>query len=156
MLVYPTPHLEKLEAALTNHKLPKKDKPQIERAIQNYAKSIEGMDAIMASEESANVLLKNLVLLLNQYRIRMDIDLIFDSEDDWLYRQKGQLKLDNSVIEEFLPRLMHHTIIPEIAHMNIRVGPVSAFVATWFDSSLVKPEHAGGFKIRSKDQDFAI
>jgi DNA modification methylase len=36
MLAYPTPHLEKLEATLTNDKLPKGDKPQIEKAIQNY------------------------------------------------------------------------------------------------------------------------
>jgi hypothetical protein len=114
------------------------------------------MEAILASGEPANIILKNLVSLLNQYRVRMDIELIFNSQDDWLYRQKGQLKLDNSVIEEFLPWLMHPAIVPEMAYMNIRVGPVSAFAATWFDSSLVKPEHAGGLKIRSKDQDFAI
>src|SRR5579883_670489 len=40
--------------------------------------------------------------------------------------------------------------------MNVRVEPVGAFAATWFDSSLVKPERAGGLKIRTKDQDFAI
>ena len=33
----------------------------------------------------------------------IDVDLIFDSPEDFLYRQKGQLKLDNTVIEEFLP-----------------------------------------------------
>jgi hypothetical protein len=40
--------------------------------------------------------------------------------------------------------------------MNVNIGPVGAFASTWFDSSLIKPETAGGFKIRSKDQDFAI
>lgn len=34
------------------------------------------------------------------------LDLIFDNLSDFLYRQKGQLKLDNSIIEEFLPWLL--------------------------------------------------
>ncbi len=156
MIIYPTPHLEKLEAALANDKLPQRDKPQVEKAIQHYTQWIEDMNLMMGSQKLANVLLEKMVSLLNQYRVRMDIDLIFNSQDDWLYRQKGQLKLDNSVIEEFLPRLMHPAIIPEIAQMNVRVGPMGAFAAAWFDSSLVKPERAGGLKIRSKDQDFAI
>jgi Bpu10I restriction endonuclease len=36
------------------------------------------------------------------------------------------------------------------------VGPVEAFSTLWFDSSLIRIEPAGGFKIRTKDQDFAI
>ncbi len=156
MLVYPTPHFEKLVATLANDKLPQKDKAHIEEAIQHYKQWIAEMDAIMSALEPAGVILKKVVSALNQYRIRMDIDLIFNSQDDWLYRQKGQLKLDNSIIEEFLPRLMHPAIFPEIEQMNINVGPVGAFAATWFTSSLLKPEPAGGLKIRSKDQDFAI
>jgi hypothetical protein len=156
MIIYPSPHLEKLEATLTNDKLPKGDRSQIEKAIGHYKQWIKDMDTIVESRGPVNVLLEKMVLLLNQYRVRMDIDLIFNSQDDWLYRQKGQLKLDNSVIEEFLPRLVHPLIIPEIAQMNVKVGPVGAFAATWFDSSLIKSERAGGLKIRSKDQDFAI
>lgn len=156
MIVYPTPHLEKLEAALTNEKLPQRDKPQVVQAIQHYHEWVQDMDTCMESIEPANVLLANMVSLLNQYRIHMDIDLIFNSQDDWLYRQKGQLKIDSSIIEEFLPRLMHSAILPEIAQTNLKIGPVGAFAATWFDSSLTRPEHAGGLKIRSKDQDFAM
>jgi Bpu10I-like restriction endonuclease len=156
MNTYPTPHLEKLEATLTNDKLPQRDKPQVEQAIQHYHQWIKDMNSVMISVEAANMLLANMVSLLNQYRIRMDIDLIFNSQDDWLYRQKGQLKIESSIIEEFLPRLMHPAIIPEIRHMNLKIGPLGAFAATWFDSSLTKPEPAGGLKIRSKDQDFVI
>jgi hypothetical protein len=111
MHVYPTPHFEKLEAALTNDKLPKGDKPHVEKAVQNYRLWVRDMEAIVASGEPAHLMLKDLVFSLNQYRIRMDIDLIFNSQNDWLYRQKGQLKLDNSVIEEFLPRLLHPSIV---------------------------------------------
>ncbi|HZU65756.1 MAG TPA: Bpu10I family restriction endonuclease [Ktedonobacteraceae bacterium] len=71
-------------------------------------------------------------------------------------RQKGQIKLDNSIIEEFLPRLIHPSLIPEISEMNVTVGPVKAFSSIWFDSSLIQPGFAGGLQIRTKDQDFAI
>ncbi len=143
MKTYPTPHLEKLKATLLNDKLPPADKPQVEKAT---------MEADMTADER----LERMVYLLNQYRNRMDIDLIFDSQNDWLYRQKGQIKLDNSIIEEFLPRLIHPSLIPEISAMNVTIGPIKAFSSIWFDSSLMQPATAGGLNIRTKDQDFAI
>jgi hypothetical protein len=153
---YPTPHFEKLKKTLTSDKLPVRDKPQVECAIGHYEQWITDMNVVMETVENGGILLQKMVTLLNQYRIRMDIDLIFESHDDWLYRQKGQLKLDNSIIEEFLPRLIHPSLVPEIAQMDVHVGPIQAFAALWFDSSLIKPESAGGLNIRSKDQDFAI
>lgn len=156
MNVYPTPHLEKLRATLLSDKLPPGDKPQVEHAIVHYRQWIADMDAIMGTNETSAQKLKNMVNMLNQYRIRMDIDLIFNSPDDWLYRQKGQLKLDNSIIEEFLPRLIYSPLAPEITQMDIAVGPMETFAAVWFDSNLTKAEPAGGFNIRYKDHDFAI
>jgi Bpu10I restriction endonuclease len=153
---YPTPHFEKLKATLASDKLPADDRPQIEKAIENYERWIANMDVIMNSDEPPQQKLRNMVDTLNQYRIRMDIDLIFDSANDWLYRQKGQIKLDNSIIEEFLPRLVHPSLIPEISQMHVYVGPVEAFSSLWFDSSLVRPEKAGGLNMRTKNQDFAI
>jgi len=154
--VYPTPHFEKLKATLENDKLPADDKSQVEKAIEHYVQWIADMDAVIAGDTSANQKLQQMVDLLNQYRIRMDIDLIFDSQHDSLYRQKGQIKLDNSIIEEFLPRLVYSSLGSEIAQMNVSVGPVEAFSSMWFDSSLIKLEPAGGLNIRTKDQDFAI
>ena len=156
MKTYPTPHLEKLKATLVSDKLPPRDKPQVEKAIAHYYQWIADMEAVISSHINAIEKLRRVVDLLNQYRIRMDIDLIFDSADDWLYRQKGQIKLDNSIIEEFLPRLINSPLVPEISQMNVSVGPASAFSFLWFDSSLLKHEAAGGLKIRTKDQDFAI
>jgi Bpu10I restriction endonuclease len=153
---YPTPHLDKLQATLLNDKLPPDDRPQVEKAIEHYEQWIANMEITMEADISAEERLKNMVHLLNEYRKRMDIDLIFDSHHDWLYRQKGQIKLDNSIIEEFLPRLINPSLIPEIAEMNVAVGPVKAFAAMWFDSSLIQPKPAGGLSIRTKDQDFAI
>ncbi|MGH2508597.1 MAG: hypothetical protein ACRDHZ_14530 [Ktedonobacteraceae bacterium] len=57
MIAYPTPHLEKLEATLTNEKLPQRDKPQVEQATQHYHQWIQDMNSIMISIEPAYVLL---------------------------------------------------------------------------------------------------
>ncbi|HCI82043.1 MAG TPA: Bpu10I family restriction endonuclease, partial [Ktedonobacter sp.] len=156
MMNFPTPHLDKLKATLVSNKLPPDDKPQVENAISSYHQWIADMNAAVADTIPSTQKLSQMVDLLNQYRIRMDIDLIFDSPDDWLYRQKGQIELDNSIIKEFLPHLMHPSIVPEISPLEIFIGPTEAFSSLWFDSSLLKPEIAGGLKIRTKDQDFAI
>jgi hypothetical protein len=142
MRAYPTPHIEKLKATLVSDKLPANDKPQVEKAINNYEQWIADMDAIMNSDRQPDQKLRKMVDLLNQYRIRMDIDLIFDSADDWLYRQKGQIKLDNSIIEEFLPRLIHPSLVPEISQMDVSVGV--------FDSS--KVDHFPKNANRNSDQ----
>ena len=156
MKTYPVPHLDKLKATVVNDKLPPEDKPQVEKAIEHYEQWIANMDITMEADMADEERLERMVSLLNEYRNRLDIDLIFDSKHDWLYRQKGQIKLDNSIIEEFLPRLIHPAFLPEIAGMNITVGPLKAFSAIWFDSSLTRSAPAGGLSIRTKDQDFVI
>lgn len=150
---FPTPHLEKLKATLLNEKLPLKDQPRLEAAIERYHQWIDSLDAVTGSAEQ---LVAEMVRLLNDYKLYVDLDLIFDSEEDFLYRQKGQLKLDNSIIEEFLPRLIRPTVIPELAEMNLLVGPQSCFSSIFFNSSLDAPQPGGGLSVRAKDQDFAI
>ncbi len=153
---FPTPHYDKLQAVLDSNKLPPGDRPQVEKTIKHYEQWIADIDTVMESDLPKDLRLKRMIEAVNEYRIHMDIDLIFDSQDDWLYRQKGQIKLDNSVIEEFLPRLINVCLKSELSRLNVAVGPVNAFAAVWFDSSLTKPEPGGGLNIRSKDQDFAI
>lgn len=98
-----------------------------------------------------------MINLLNGYRNYIDIDLVFDSQDDFLYRQKGQLKLDNSVIEEFLPRLIGNpTILPALAPLDTAVGPIQSFAAAYFNSSLDAIKPGGGLAVKTKNQDFAI
>jgi Bpu10I restriction endonuclease len=101
--------------------------------------------------------LVQMVSLLNEYRNYIDINLVFDSDEDFLYRQKGQLKLDNSVIEEFLPRLFGNTaILPALAPFQANLGPIQTFSAAYFDSSLDAIKPGGGLTVKSKNQDFAI
>jgi hypothetical protein len=149
----PTPHLEKLNAALGNEKLPPADRPRIELALTRYRKWIRDLSSVTGT---ARECVQRMVALLNEYRLFLDLDIVFDSEDDFLYRQKGQMKLDNSVIEEFLPYLMQPSILPEIEGHEVRVGPATCFSSVYFSTSLEIPVVGGGLEVRTKDQDFAI
>ncbi|MGO9212142.1 MAG: Bpu10I family restriction endonuclease [Terriglobales bacterium] len=150
---YPTPHLDKLSALLENEKLPEADKARVIRSVENYKKWIASLDAVTGSPAER---IAQLVKLLNDYRFSIDVELIFDSEADFLYRQKGQLKLDNSVIEEFLPRLIDQQILPALKDLTVLVGPRASFSSLFFVSSLAMPQPGGGVSVREKNQDFAI
>ena len=139
----PTPHFEKLTAALQNEKLPARDKPRIEAAVERYHLWLKDLDSAYKLGEPAKVL-KKLIQLLNEYKLYVDVDLIFNSEDDFLYRQKGQLKLDNSIIEEFLPFLIHPSLVPEVSSVQISVGPTTTFSSVYFTSSLDSPKSGAG------------
>ncbi|WP_334154644.1 Bpu10I family restriction endonuclease [Tepidimonas sp.] len=151
---YPTPHLEKLTATLANDKLPVADHPRIQAAISTYQAWIADLDGV---DGTAEQVIARMVDLLNSYRNYIDVDLVFDSTEDFLYRQKGQLKLDNSVIEEFLPRLVGHPkVLPELQPIGAVLGPTPSFSATYFNSSLDSLRPGGGLAIKTKNQDFAL
>lgn len=150
----PTPHLEKLNALLTNDKLPAADQEVIKRAITRYKDWVEALRSV--EEESLDATVVKMVALLNEYKLYIDLEVIFDREEDFLYRQKGQTKLDNSIIEEFLPHLVYKSLFDEGNHEGISLGPTTAFSAVYFASSLDAPASGGGLTVRTKDQDFAI
>lgn len=154
--VYGTPHYEKLVATLHNDKLPADDQARVLHALERYRQWIADLRVATAADTPPETVLTHMVQLLNDYRLSIDLELIFDSPHDFLYRQKGQLKLDNSVIEEFLPWLIQPAVLPEVPIAEIAVGPVKAFAAIYFESSLDVPGIGGGLQIRTKDQDFAI
>ncbi len=152
-MAFPTPHLDKIQRALENEKMPLEDVAALQNAKTRYAEWITKLDAVTGTPD---VRLAQLVTLYNAYRTWVDVDLIFDSERDFLYRQKGQLKLDNSVLEEFLPRLITPEVIPELGGLNVLIGPTYSFASAYFVSGLADEEAGGGLSIRGKDQDFAI
>ncbi len=154
--VYGTPHYEKLAATLHSDKLPADDQPRVQQAVERYRQWIADLRATTAADTPPAAILARMVQLLNEYRLSIDLELIFDSPHDFLYRQKGQLKLDNSVVEEFLPWLIQPALLPEVPLGEITIGPVKAFSAVYFESSLDVPALGGGLQIRTKDQDFAI
>ena len=154
----PSPHQDKLVALLQNPKLPASDRPRVKSAIGRYESWIFQLSEICKETSNRDLIVSRMVSLLDGYRTYLDMDLIFDSEHDFLYRQKGQLKLDNSVIEEFLPILIKATLTAELAKLDgdVDVGPTNSFSAIHFESSLNSASSGGGMNIRSKDQDFAI
>ena len=147
----PTPHLDKLNALLTNDKLPANDKQRINLAIEKYHEWIQAMSE---TDGDRSAIIERLVSLLSEYKQFIDLDTIFDSKSDFLYRQKGQLKLDNTVIEEFLPHLISRAL-PDLDN-TLYLGPQSCFSATYFTSTLTHYERGGGMRIRTKDHDFTI
>ena len=151
-MLLPTPHLEELNKTLNNPKLPLVDKPRVEAAIDKYRMWIQALREVSAE---APDIIEQMVSLLNDYKNYVDVDLIFNSDEDFLYRQKGQLKLDNSIIEEFVPWLMRPPLLSEMPN-GLDVGPSKCFSAIYFTSSMANRENGGGLNIRSKDQDFAI
>jgi len=69
---------------------------------------------------------------LTSYKRYIDVELIFDSDDDFLYRQKGQLKLDNSIIEEFIPILVTTVFADSLKDKELSFGPTQCFSSLRF------------------------
>lgn len=152
-MTYPTPHGDKLRALIANNNLPAGDRPGVGIAIARYEAWITEMQA---NDRVGRDLVEPLVMSLNRYKRLIDLDLIFDSQNDFLYRQKGQLKLDNSVLEEFLPRLIGRVFSNRLSNSNLIIGPVKGFSHLYFDSNPLSPAAGGGMVVRSKDHDFAL
>jgi len=152
-MIRPTPHGSKLKELTSNPKLPNEDLPAVKKAVATYDAWIAEMASLTSKGEER---VEELVSLLNGYKRHIEVDLIWDSENDFIYRQKGQIKLDNSIIEEFLPWLVCDEIFPGIESANILTGPQKAFAASYFTGSLTGEDLRPGLSIRAKDQDFTI
>ncbi|XZO04042.1 MAG: Bpu10I family restriction endonuclease [Microcoleus sp.] len=146
------PHGEKLAALLDNNKLPPTEKPRVNQAIEHYINWLETLKNISGDLK----VVPDMVSHLTSYKRYIDVELIFDSDHDFLYRQKGQLKLDNSIIEEFIPILVTTVFADSLKDKELSFGPTQCFSSLRFESSLKVSPKGGGMSIRAKDQDFAI
>ena len=153
MTVFPSPHGDKLKALLANAKLPVSDAPRVNEALERY---FEWRDKLLGLNPRLEEYLPEAVALLNSYKRFLDMELIFDSSNDFLYRQKGQLKLDNTVIEEFLPIFITKVWQSDFAEMNLDFGPNTCFASVYFTSTLSRTERGGGLKVKQKNQDFVV
>lgn len=147
----PTPHLDKLKALLENRRLPAVDKPRVEAALQRYREWIADLEAVKGGQRGA---VQRLVDATNRYKLSVELDLIFDSPGEFLYRQKGQLKLDNTILEEFLPQLFYRGL--NLADGTFELGPRKTFAGLSFSSSIASPGIGGRPSLRTKDQDFVL
>ena len=148
-------HGEKIAALLVSSKLPDEDRPGVMEALSVYDDWAEEIRT--AKAKTLGELITRLVASLNRYKFYVDLNLIFDSPKDFLYRQKGQLKLDNTVIEEFMSVFVRRCIEFEFGRCDVDIYPQSSiFSSIYFTSSLDRPELAGGLSIKTKDYDLSI
>jgi len=149
----PTPHGDKLRALILNEKLPTEDQPRVRQAIECYERWLQELRDVRGTYSEA---IAHMVSLLNAYKRSIEVDLVFDSNKDFLYRQKGQLKLDSTIIEEFLPVLVTIALENRLQGYELSFGPTTCFSGIRFESSITSPRLGGGMRLRKKDHDFAI
>lgn len=147
----PTPHLAKLNALLENRRLPATDKPRVAEALVRYRKWIGEFESVRSGWKGV---VQELVDATNEYKLFIELELIFDSPEDFLYRQKGQLKLDNTILEEFLPQLMFRGL--SLPAGSFEFGPQKTFAGLSFTSDLANTGQGGQANLRTKDQDFVL
>lgn len=148
-----TPHRDKLIAATENPKAAR-DIRVLRSALAEYER---WSAALYALKSHGRKRVSEMVALLNEYKDFLEVDLILEKGSPFLTRQKGQMKLDNSIMEEFLIHLVRPEIIEKLPKAEFLVGPQRAFMSLAFmpgsfTSLFDRPEVV----IKSKDQDFII
>jgi SAM-dependent methyltransferase len=147
----PTPHLDKVNALISNPRLPASDKSRVREALRQYHEWIKELEGVKRGQKGT---VQKLVDATNRYKTFIELDLIFDSPGDFLYRQKGQLKLDNTILEEFLPQLFFRAL--NLKDNTFELGPHKTFAGLSFSSSLGNSGSGGHPILRTKDQDFIL
>ncbi len=150
-----TPHKEKLDAAIRNPKCSQEDRHLLQQAIQYYEQWIANTTGL-TSEGAERV--REMTAYLNEYKDRLEIELIAQNGSAFIKRQKGQLKLDNSVLEEFLIHLIHPAIIPGLPEdLKLSVGPTRAFMSLSFHpAGIAALAEKPSVVVKVKDQDFIL
>jgi hypothetical protein len=148
-----TPHKEKLLAAIANPKCID-DLPILREAEQAYNNWVAGMESLAPTGMQK---VQDLTGLLNQYKDYLEVELIARQGSAFLKRQKGQLKLDSSVMEEFLIHIVEPSILSGLPPFDLEVGPQTAFMSLSFlPPSISSLDQKPEVVLKLKDQDFAI
>lgn len=147
------PHKEKLLAAIDNRKAAG-DIDILREAYHAYEQWIQQMTSLRSTGDE---FLSDLVRLLNEYKNYLEVDLIAGRGSDFIKRQKGQLKLDNSVIEEFLPYLVSPKLLDNLpTNYELETGSQTSFMSLSFCPSSIRTLDKPQVTIKEKDQNFTI
>ena len=114
-----TPHKDKLVAAIGNPKCNAQDVKLLKEALAKYEQWTQSLSNVRSTGKDR---VFELTRLLNEYKDFLEVELLSKSQSSFLIRQKGQLKLDNSVIEEFLIRLVTNRFSKDCQISNCRLG----------------------------------
>ena len=94
---------------------------------------------------------------LNKYKDYLEVELIAKQGSSFIKRQKGQLKLDSSVVEEFLAHLITPSILVRLPSFELEIGSQTAFMSLSFrPASISKLNEKPDVVLKLKDQDFTI
>ncbi|MCT3805536.1 hypothetical protein CMU96_06935 [Elizabethkingia anophelis] len=147
-----TPHKDKLVAAIINPKA-SVDNDLLKEALKQYEIWIDSLSKLTSKGKKR---IEEMTKSLNEYKDYLEVDLIARRGSPFLKRQKGQLKLDNSIMEEFLIHLVNDDILDGLPK-DIETGSQTAFMSFSFrpskiESLIKKPE----IVLKQKDQDFTL
>ena len=148
-----TPHKDKLLAAIANPKS-RADVALLKEALAAYERWQQSAENLTTTGKQRVV---DATKLLNEYKDLLEVTLIAGRGSAFLKRQKGQMKLDNSIMEEFFIQLIDPRSIASLPPFGLEIGPHTAFMTFAFRPANIaglngKPE----IVIKSKDQDFTI
>ena len=147
------PHKDKLLAAIDNDKC-KDDLDILREAEKAYEDWINKLNSL-TSIGKQKVL--DMTKALNEYKDFLEVELIAKKGSLFIKRQKGQLKLDGSVMEEFLIHLIEPSILNGLPNYELEVGPQTAFMSLSFTpSGLYQLNDKPSIALKLKDQDFAL
>lgn len=152
-----TPHGNKIAAAADSKSASEEDRALLGRIERRYRAWIEALGEVVAGESPRERVLRQ-AALLNDYKFFVEVECIAQRGSAWLKRQKGQLKLDNSIIEEFLIHLVHPATLPGFERLDeLTVGPNQAFMSLSFrptslEGLLDRPDVV----VKTKDHDFTL
>lgn len=149
-----TPHKEKLVAAIANPKCDANDVALLKEALKGYE---EWSAKLAGLKSSGRDRIGEMTQQLNAYKDFLEVDLIAKRGSAFIKRQKGQLKLDNSVIEEFLVHLVTDKILTRLPKFSMEVGPQTAFMSLAFTpASLTALGEKPTVTLKEKDTDFTL
>jgi len=149
-----TSHLDKLEAAIRNPKCESGDVRLLEEARERYQSWKTSLAALRSKGKKR---VAEMTRLLNEYKDFLEVELLARRGSAFLKRQKGQLKLDNSVLEEFLVELVQPAILDGLPDFPLTVGPTTAFMSLSFAPPALRAlNDAPIVALKVKDQDFII
>ena len=92
------PHYQKLAACLSNRRLPEADRESLEEAINQYHQWITTLEEI---ERGQTDTVEKMVEATNKYKRFIELNLIFDSPENFLYRQSSSKLVIYSIAQSY-------------------------------------------------------
>lgn len=145
-------HGKALYSALVNPKLPASDRDLLRNALKWYEGWLDKVKLYTDQAKQSELTTDNFIVVMveafNEYKLLLDMRVVYDSLHNFIYRNRGQLKIFSSLMEEFLTRLIPSTLS---GLDGFEFGSLRCVSSLELDA--LRQDPVSTFK---KDQDFAI